>query len=264
VRRAAVAFSGAVFAFLLLPILVVIPASFNDSKLLNFPPEYYSTRWYDELASDPVWLESLERTLVAGLVATLVATPVGTMAAISLVRGRYPGKSLVRLLIISPLLVPLVVLAVGLYGLFSDFRAVGSPSSLGLAHATLALPFVVLVMTGAVQNFDERLESAARTLGANRWQAFWMITFPALRPAIGVAALLAFITSFDEVVLAIFLSTGGETLPVEIFNYLNSEISPVIAAISTVLIGVVSCGFIAGIAFAARSRRRTARFAARA
>lgn len=257
-RRTAAVFCAAVFAFLLLPILVVIPASFNDSKLLSFPPEQISTRWYSELAADPVWIESLERTLIAGLVATLVATPVGTMAAISIVRGRYRGKSVVRLLILSPLLVPLVVLAVGLYGLYSDFRSVGSPSALGLAHAALALPFVVLVMTGAVQNFDDRLESAARTLGANRWQAFWMITFPALRPAIAVAALLAFVTSFDEVVLAIFLSTGGETLPVEIYNYLSSEISPIIAAISTVLIAVVACGFIAGTVIAARSRRASA------
>jgi ABC-type spermidine/putrescine transport system permease subunit II len=248
-------FSGAVFAFLLLPILVVIPASLNDSKLLHFPPETYSTRWYHELTSDPTWIDSLERTLVAGIVATLVATPVGTMAAISIVRGRYPGKSLVRLLIISPLLVPLVVLAVGLYGLYSDFKAVGSPTALGFAHAALALPFVVLVMTGAVQNFDDRLESAAQTLGANRWQTFWMITFPSLRPAIAVAALLAFVTSFDEVVLAIFLSTGGETLPVEIFNYLSSEISPVIAAISTVLIAVVVFGFLVGALVGARSRR---------
>lgn len=249
---------GAVFFFLLAPLLVVLPASLNKSRYLTFPPEQLSGRWYEQLATDPVWADSLGRSLVVGVVATLVATPVGTLAAMSLVRGRYRGKSLVRLLLISPLLVPLIVLAVGMYGMYSDLRALGSPGAVGLAHAVLALPFVVLLMTGAVQNFDERLEGAARTLGANRWQAFWTVTFPALRGAIGGAALLAFITSFDEVVLAIFLSTGGETLPVTIYNFLSTEVTPVIAAVSTVLVAVVLCGFAVGSLLRSRTRRANA------
>jgi len=259
-RRALAVFGGAVLLFLVLPVLVVVPASLNGSRVVDFPPEQVSVHWYEQLASDPLWTESLMRSVIAGSVAVLVATPVGTLAAISLVRGSYRGKSLVRLLIISPVLVPVIVLAVGLYGLYSDFQAVGSASALGFAHAALALPFVVLVVTGAVQNFDARLESAARTLGANRWQTFWLVTFPGLRGAIAVAAVLAFVTSFDEVVLAIFLSTGGETLPVAIYNYLNTSITPVIAAISTVLLGIVIGGFLAGAGLrAGRGRAAGAR-----
>jgi putative spermidine/putrescine transport system permease protein len=248
--------TAAVLAFLLLPLVIVIPISLNESRFLEFPPETLSLTWYRELADDPTWIESLERTLIAGLVTVLIATPVGTLAALSLVRGSYRGKGLVRLLIISPLLFPLVVLAVGLYAIYSDFRAIGSPAALGVAHAALALPFVVLVMSAAVQNFDEGLEGAARTLGANRWQAFWKVTFPALRGALAVSALLSFITSFDEIVLAIFLTAGGETLPVTIYTFLQTEISPVIAAVSSLfVVGVVAVFIGVAVTRALRSRR---------
>jgi putative spermidine/putrescine transport system permease protein len=249
-------FTVAVLAFLLLPLAVVIPISLSESRFLEFPPETFSFTWYRELMDDPIWAESLERTLAAGLVTVLVATPVGTLAALSLVRGTYRAKGFVRLLIIIPLLFPLVVLAIGLYAIYSDFRVVGSPAALGVAHAALALPFVVLVMSGAVQNIDEGLENAARTLGANRWQAFWKVTFPALRGALGVSMLLSFITSFDEIVLAIFLTSGGETLPVTIYTFLQSEISPVIAAVSSVFIVAVLTAFAgAAVARAVRVRR---------
>lgn len=255
-RVALAAFTLAVLAFLLLPLAIVIPISFSESRFVEFPPETLSLTWYRELVDDPTWAESLERTLIAGVVAVLIATPVGTLAALSLVRGTYRRKGLVRLLIITPLLFPLIVLAIGLYSIYSDFRVVGSSAALGVAHAALALPFVVLVMSGAVQNFDEGLESAARTLGANRWQAFWMVTFPALRGALAVSMLLSFITSFDEIVLAIFLTSGGETLPVTIYTFLQTEISPVIAAVSTLFIAGVLAAFVAASATRfVRSRR---------
>jgi ABC-type spermidine/putrescine transport system permease subunit II len=237
-------FTTLVVAFLLVPVAVVIPVSLNESRFLEFPPETLSLVWYQELADDTVWAESLWRTLIAGLVTVAIATPVGTLAALSLVRGSYPGKGLVRLLIISPLLFPLIVLAVGLYMVYSDLSILGSPQTLGVTHAVLALPFVVLVMSAAVQNLDVELESAARTLGANRWQAFWKVTFPSLRGALAVAALLSFVTSFDEVVLAIFLATGGETLPVTMFTYLQTEISPVIAAVSSLFVIAVMLAFL--------------------
>lgn len=249
-------FTGLVLAFLLVPIAVVIPVSLNESRFLEFPPETLSLTWYRELMDDPVWAESLWRTLVAGLVTVLVAVPVGTLAALSLVRGSYPGKGLVRLVIISPLLFPLIVLAVGLYVVYSDFGIIGSPMVLGVTHAVLALPFVVLVMSAAVQNFDDELENAARTLGANRWQAFWKVTFPALRGALAVAALLSFVTSFDEVVLAIFLTTGGETLPVTIFTYLQTEISPVIAAVSSLFVAAVVLAFLGASVVSATRKAR--------
>lgn len=256
-RVATVGFTVLVLAFLLVPVAVVIPVSFNESRFLEFPPQSLSLDWYRELIDDRVWLESLGRTLVAGAVTVLIATPVGTLAAFSLVRGSYPGKGLVRLVIISPLLFPLIVLAVGLYVVYADFGIIGSPAMLGVTHAVLALPFVVLVMSAAVQNLDEELERAARTLGANRWQTFWKITFPSLRGALAVAALLSFVTSFDEVVLAIFLTTGGETLPVTIFTYLRTEISPVIAAVSSLFVLGVLLSFLGAIVVQSTRRARS-------
>jgi putative spermidine/putrescine transport system permease protein len=247
-------FCGVVIAFLLFPIVVVVPISLNETRFIEFPPQRLSLTWYRELGSDPVWLESFKRSLIAGVVAVVVAVPVGTLAALSLVRGTYRGKSLVRLLVVSPLLVPLIVLAVGLYHVYSGYGLIGSPQAVGLAHSALALPFVVLVMSAAVQNFDERLEAAARTLGATTWQAFWKVTFPALKVSLAVSALLAFVTSFDEVVLALFVSSGGETLPVTIYQFLKTEISPAIASVSTVLIVGVSVLFAAAALLQGRRR----------
>lgn len=250
------AFTALVFGFLLLPIAIVVPVSFSESRFLEFPPNELSLKWYSELYTDKVWIDSLWRSLIAGGVAAAIATVLGTAAALSLVRGRYRGKGIVRVFMLLPLLVPLVVLAVGLYRIYSSFGVVGSAPILGVAHAALALPFVVLVMSAAVQNLDEGLESAARTLGANQLQAFWKVTMPSLRGALAVSALLAFVSSFDEVVVALFLSTGDQTLPVTIFSYLRTEITPVVAAVSAVLVLAVLAACSVGLL--ARARRGAA------
>jgi putative spermidine/putrescine transport system permease protein len=234
--------------------VIVIPASLNESRFITFPPDAISFRWYDELVNDPVWRDSFERSVIAGVISALVATPVGTLAAVSLVRGRYRGKSLLRLFFLAPLLVPLIVLSVGMFDLYSDLQLIGSPFALGLAHSVLALPFVVLVMSAAVQNFQDELEDAARTLGADRWQTFWRVTFPGIRNGIFASAVIAFITSFDEVVIAIFLSSGGETLPVTMYTFLKTQITPVIAAVSTILTIAVVVGF--GVVRLVERRRR--------
>jgi putative spermidine/putrescine transport system permease protein len=241
-------FSAAVIAFLLFPVLLVLPLSLNDSFLLDFPPKKVSLRWYEELLDDEDWLDATLRSLAAATVAAVVATTTGASAAIALVRGRFPGKRLLRLLVITPLVVPVIVLAIGMYDLYSDLRLTGSVVGVGLAHAALCLPLVVLVMASAVQNADERLEQAARTLGATGWQAFRRVTLPLLRGALAASAILVFATSFDEVVIAIFIAAGGETLPVLIFSQLETEITPVIAAMSSILVLAVVAALVLGTA----------------
>lgn len=238
--------SAAVLAFLLFPVLLVFPVSLNDSLLLDFPPKKLSARWYEELLDDEAWREATVRSVIAAVVAAVVATTVGAAAAMALVRGRFPGKSLLRLTIITPMVVPVIVLAIGVYDLYSDLHLTGSAVGVGVAHAVLGLPLVVLVMSAAIQNLDETLEQAARTLGATRAQAFRRITLPGLRGALAASAVLVLATSFDEVVIAIFIAGGGETLPVLIFNQLETEITPVIAAMSSVLVILVITALAAG------------------
>ncbi|AYY13933.1 ABC transporter permease [Actinobacteria bacterium YIM 96077] len=226
-----------VVLFLIAPVTIVVPVSFNSTRFLEFPPPEWSLRWYREFLDSGGWTASLWRSLIVGFLAAAIATPVGTLAALGLVRGRFRGKQLIRSALMLPLTVPLIVLSIGLYAVYSDLRMIGSVWALALAHATLGLPFVVLVMSGAVQNFDETLERAAWTLGASKLRTFWQITIPSLRPALAASALFAFIMSFDEIVIAVFVSgVHGETLPVRIFSFLQTEISPVIAAVSTLLL----------------------------
>lgn len=225
-----------VLLFLLVPVLVVIPVSFNPTPVLDFPPETLSGRWYEEFLTSSGWISALRRSVLVGLIAAGVATPVGLLAAMGLVRGHFPGKRLLRTAIMLPLTVPVIVLSIGIYNIYSELRLIGSVFGLGLAHAMLGLPFVVLVMSGAVQNFDERLEQAAWSLGSSKLHTFFTITLPNLRPALLASALFAFVMSFDEIVISIFISgTAGETLPVRIFSFMRTDITPVIAAASVVL-----------------------------
>jgi putative spermidine/putrescine transport system permease protein len=228
---------GIVVLFLIAPIAIVIPVSFSPQRILEFPPPEWSLRWYEEFLSSGGWMRSLRRSVEVGLIAAAIATPVGTLAALGLVRGRFRAKRLMRGALMLPLTVPVIVLSIGLFDLYSNLRMIGSVWALGLAHAMLGLPFVVLVMSGAVQNFDETLEYAAWTLGASKLLAFRRITLPALRPALIASAFFAFIISFDEIVIAIFVAgVRGETLPVRIFSFLKTEMSPIIAAASTLLL----------------------------
>lgn len=237
-------FCAAVFFYLILPILIVVPMSFSASRFLQFPPPGLSLRWYARYLGDAEWIgATLRSLLVAGLV-TAICTVLGTMAALGLVRGTFRGKQLVNSLIVSPMIVPVIIVAIALYFFYAPFKAWGMPligtvPGLVIAHSLLALPLVVINVSATLKGFDRNLELASQSLGAGPLVTFRRITLPLIRPGIVSGALFAFITSFDELVIAIFISgSTARTLPVKMWEGIRLEIDPTIAAVSTLLIGL--------------------------
>lgn len=226
-----------VLGFLILPILVIVPLSFSSGSFLNFPLPGLSLRWYQELLGSERWLSSLRNSVVVACAATLLATVLGTLAALGLQRARFPGRSLLLALVISPMVVPLVIVAVGVYFFYAPLGLTGSLIGLTLAHTALAVPFVVITVSATLQGFDANLSRAAASLGADPATAFFRVTLPIILPGVVSGALFAFVTSFDEVVVALFLTGPQErTLPRQMFDGIRENISPVIAAAATLLI----------------------------
>jgi putative spermidine/putrescine transport system permease protein len=236
-RAAAIAVVTLILAFLGLPILVVIVASFSSASYLTFPPPAFGLRWYRAYLDSRGWLDATVLSLaVAGAVVVLSGV-LGTLAAIGL--GRLPKvvRTLATALILSPLIVPVIVVAIGIYYAFSHYGLIGTPAGLVLAHTCLAVPFVVTSVSASLAGLDRRLEQAALSLGATPWGTFRQVTLPLIRPGVLVGALFAFITSFDELVVALFLSGPGTvTLPRRMWDDLRFAIDPTIAAVSTLTI----------------------------
>ncbi|HEX2088815.1 MAG TPA: ABC transporter permease [Actinomycetota bacterium] len=232
-------YAGLVALLLIVPTLIVIPMSFSAGGLLTFPPTRFSIRWYGTLFDDPSWTAGLVTSLKVGVATAGLATSLGTVTALGLVRGRYPGRAAISGLVMSPLVTPVVVVAIGMFFVYSDWKLIGTFHGLVLAHTALALPLVVIVVGASLQNLDPALEVAARSLGAGPVRTFLRITLPLTRPSIVTGALFAFITSWDEVVVSIFLSSPVvRTLPVVMWGQVRSVIEPTIAAMATVLTGV--------------------------
>jgi ABC-type spermidine/putrescine transport system permease subunit II len=227
----------AVVAFIGLPILVVIPLSFSSAQYLAFPPPSYSLRWYQEVLSRDYWMTPFMTSLQVALATAAVAVVLGTLASVSLVRGRYPGRTLVSAFVISPMIVPFIVSGIALYFVLSKMGLVDTMLGLVIAHTVLALPRVVVVMTAVLQRVDVFLEHAAATLGARPLQGFLLVTLPGIWPGIASAAVIAFLTSFDEIIVTIFLSGARTpTLPKRMWDSLLNELTPGLAAISTLLL----------------------------
>ncbi|KRE16836.1 ABC transporter permease [Bosea sp. Root381] len=233
------AFCGLIFLFLLLPLIVVVPISFSDSTYLQFPPPRYSLRWYREFLGDPNWLDAAWRSLKIGVTTGVMATALGTLISISLVRGSYPGKSALEQFVMAPIALPSIVYSVAAYKLFSTFQLVGSWQGIALAHTIHALPLVVLVVGSSLRTIDVSTELAAQGLGASWITAVRRITLPQIRPALVSAAFIAFISSFDELVIAMFLGGINVTLPKKMFDSIMYEIDPTIAAVSVLQIALV-------------------------
>lgn len=232
-------FTALVLAYLVFPVFVVAPVSFSSAKYLQFPPPGWSLQWYQNYFERPGWVPATFVSIRVAVITTILATTLGTAASLALVRGRFPGKGAINSFIVSPLVVPGIIVAIGVYFFYAQVRLVGNPLALALAHTALALPFVVTNVTATLHGFDERLEYAAMNLGANRWQTFRRVTLPIIRPGVFAGALFAFITSFDELIVALFVSgTGAVTLPRKMWDSLRQEIDPTIAAVSTILIVV--------------------------
>jgi len=228
-----------VLAFLVLPILVIVPLSFSAGSFLTFPLPGLSLRWYEEFFTSDAWQLSLRNSVIVASATTGLATTLGTLAALGLTRADLPGKQALIGLILSPLVVPLVIIAVGVYFFYAPLGLTGSLLGLTLAHTALAVPFVVITVTATLQGFDPNQARAGASLGASPRVVFFRITLPLILPGVISGALFAFVTSFDEVVIALFL-TGPEerTLPRQMFNGIRENISPVIAAAATILIAL--------------------------
>ena len=233
-------YSFLVFFFLSAPLLVVAILSFISASYLQFPPPGYSLRWYAEYFSSPNWIRATINSLKIALGTTLLATFLGTLAAFSLVRGKYRLKPLADRLIAAPIVVPNIIIAVAIYALFSNLRIIGTWYGVVVGHTIYAIPFVAMVVGAALRTVDIRLELAAESLGASKLGAIRLVTLPLIKPAVVSAAFLAFITSFDELIIALFISGSQVTLPKKMYENIIFEIDPVIAAVSvlqTLLVG---------------------------
>ncbi|WP_218940331.1 ABC transporter permease [Denitrobaculum tricleocarpae] len=226
-----------VMIFLLAPTVIVIPMSFSDSQYLEFPPRVWSLRWYEHYFGSPAWMQATATSLKAGVLTMLVATPIGVMAAYGLFVSKMRAASLIFLILVMPIMVPVILVAIGVFYIYVQINLVNSLLGLVLAHSILAIPLVVVVVSSALKSYDMNQEMAARSLGASRFKAFMVITLPQIRFSVITSALLSFLTSFDEVIVAMFVS-GGEnsTLTRNMFNALRDQIDPTIASISTIMI----------------------------
>jgi putative spermidine/putrescine transport system permease protein len=233
------AFCVLVLAFLVLPILVIVPLSFSAGAFLTFPLPGLSLRWYEEFFTSGPWQLALRNSLIVAGATTVLATALGTLAALGLTRADFPGKTALMGVIISPMVVPLVIVAVGVYFFYAPLGLTGSLVGLTLAHTALAVPFVVITVAATLYGFDRNQVRAAASLGASPAVVFLRVTLPLILPGVISGALFAFVTSFDEVVVALFLTGPGErTLPRQMFNGIRENISPVIAAAATLLIAL--------------------------
>ncbi len=246
---------GLVLVYLTVPSLLVIAMSFSGGRFLEFPPRVLSTRWHQAYWSSAPWLDATLRSVKVATLATLLATVLGTMTSMALGRLAFHGKALLNAFIISPVIVPTIVLSIGIYSVYARWRLIGTTAGLVLAHTVLALPFVVLNVMTVLLKLDRSLERAARILGAGPLRTFAQVMLPMLWPGIATGAIFAFLTSFDEIVIAMFISGSDPTLPKLMFDGIRYELNPMVAAVSSQLIVITSLA----LGCSAWLRRRAAR-----
>ncbi|TBN39497.1 ABC transporter permease [Paracoccus subflavus] len=268
---------GLIFFFLIAPIVVIIPLSFNaepyftfTDRMLSFDPEGYSTRWYESLLTfgmqnpdatgwafwsdawnNASWVKAAKNSIIIGVFSTLLATVLGTLAALGLSRPEMPFRRAIMAILISPMIVPLIITATGMFFFYSNpcelLGILGLPTECGrlagtylgviLAHATLGIPFVIITVTATLVGFDQSLNRAAASLGANPRTTFFRVTMPLILPGVISGALFAFVTSFDEVVAVLFIAgPDQQTIPRQMWNGIREQISPAILAVATLLV----------------------------
>lgn len=242
-----------VLVWLIAPVIIVVPLSVSDGSGVSFPPHGFSLQWYERLLTDESWLQALRTSAIVAICSSLLAVIAGSLLAHTV--ARRPGRvsKALRSISMGPMVVPTIVLSVSIYLLWAKIGIIGTLPGLVIAHATVALPFVLMIMVNAVSSVDPRIEQAAASLGASRTQVLLRVLLPTLVPHLSVAWLFAFIVSFDEVVISSFIAGANTTVPVKMFTTLRNQIDPTITAISTLLIIVTVIG---GIVAAAVLRRR--------
>ena len=253
----AVAVAVVVAAFLVAPVLVVVPMSFSTAVSFEFPPPGYGVGYYRQYFTDPRWLLPTANSFVIAGATTIVTLVLAIPAAFAMARHRFRGKTAANLLLTAPLVIPLVVSAVAYYGFFARLGLAGTRSGMVLAHTALSLPVALLCVAAGLKGFDRNLERAAMSAGAGPFRTFWWVTLPVLRPAILVGGLFAFLHSFDETVVALFIAgRDATTLPKKMFESVRLEADPVISVVSTLLFAAVVAGGLVAFGMARRTRTR--------
>ncbi|MGO4740375.1 ABC transporter permease [Bosea sp. 2KB_26] len=248
-----------IFTFLIVPCVLIVPMSFSASNYLEFPPRAWSLRWYQEFFESREWMDALWLSLkVAGLT-TLIATPIGTAAAYGLARMPERLTKSLRMSFLLPMIVPNILVAIGVFFVFARLGLNNTLTGLVLVDVMLALPFVLVTVSSGLQSFDENQERAARSLGATRFRAFLTVTVPQIRSSIAAGALFAFVTAFDEVVIALYISSGeNSTLPRRMFANIRDQVDPLVAAVSSVLV-VASIAILIAVQLINRPAKAVAR-----
>jgi putative spermidine/putrescine transport system permease protein len=272
-----------IFLFLIAPVLVVIPLSFNaepyftfTQKMLSFDPDGYSLRWYDNILkfgmlapdaprdsswfadmwANAQWIRAAKNSVIIGIFSTILATTLGTLAALGLSRPEMPYRRTIMAVLISPMIVPLVIVATGLFFFYSDIGLAHTYVGVIMAHATLGIPFVIITVTATLVGFDHSLTRAAQSLGANDWTTFRQVILPLILPGVISGALFAFVTSFDEVVVVLFVASfDQQTIPRQMWNGIREQISPTILAVATILV-LISVALLATVELLRRRSER--------
>lgn len=235
---------GLILFYLIAPILVIIPLSFNavpfftfTPEMLSFDPAGYSTKWYEDFFSNANWQGAVKNSFIIAFFATIISTTLGTIAALGLSRAEMPFKSLIMAILISPMIVPLIISAAGMYFFYTQIGLASTHLGVILAHAALGTPFVVITVTATLVGFDRSLMRAAANLGASPTRTFFKIIVPLILPGVISGALFAFITSFDEVIVIQFVGSYEQrTIPWQMFSGIREQISPTILAVATLLV----------------------------
>lgn len=222
--------------YIIAPIVIVLIISFSSAQFLTFPPPGYSLQWYENIFDNSAWIRSLWVSLRVMLPAAIAATVLGTAAAFALNRCRIPGAALINGILMAPLVVPVIITAAALFGVFRIWGLYGSIGGLILAHTVLTIPYVLSTVGASLQLVDKRLEDAAANLGATPWIAFKSVTLPLILPAVLSGLLFAMVISFDELVVSLFISTPVvRPVTVQMWSNIRGDVDPTIAAIATLI-----------------------------
>ena len=254
---------GLIFLFLIGPILVIIPLSFNaepyftfTDAMLNFDADGYSLRWYEDFFTSDEWLRSIRNSFIVAIFSTILATVLGTIAALGLSSRFMPYRSLVMAVLISPMIVPLIISAAAMFFFYSKISLAQTFLGVILAHTALGLPFVVITVTATLTGFDNTLTRASASLGANPTRTFFKVILPLVTPGVVSGALFAFITSFDEVVVVLFLAGPEQkTIPIQMWSGIREQISPTILAVASLLV-LLSIGLLTMVELLRRRSER--------
>ena len=246
-------FAALLAALVVIPVLAVVPLAFSQQSFVRLPPQSWSLRWWNTFFADPSWLRALLTSIEVAALSCLLSVAAGTSAALGLTRLRPRLRVFADALFLGPMVAPVIVLAVGLYALARAVGLVGSTLGMVLAHTMLALPYVILNVGVSIAALDPRLALAASGLGASPWRVFRTVTLPGILPGMLGGGIFAFVTSFDEVVLAVFLAGPSfKTLPVRIWEEVRVEYTPVVAVAATIMIVIA----VLGLAVARLATRR--------